>query len=75
VINLAAAAAAEDFGALAVGRPHPLRGVELARSLDALRSLLGALRQAGAATGPLKIGKTSLQLHVKGRQQTLVLQD
>jgi hypothetical protein len=74
-INLAAAAAAEDFGALATGRPHPLRGAQLAPSVAALRALLGVLKKAGALTHPIKVGKSSLRLRVKGKQQTLVLQD
>lgn len=74
-IDLAAAADAESFGALAVGRPHPLRGAELAPSVAALRSLLVVLKKAGASTHSIKVGKSSLRLRVKGKQQTLVLQD
>ena len=74
-INLAAAADAEEFGALATGRPHPLHGAQLAPSVVALRALLGVLKKAGASTHSIKVGKSSLRLRVKGKQQTLVLQD
>ena len=64
-IDLAAAADAESFGALAVGRPHPLRGAELVPSVAALRSLLAVLKKAGALTHSIKVGKSSLRLRVK----------
>jgi len=74
-IDLAAAADAEAFGALAVGRPHPIRVAHLKSSLAVLRSVLGLLKEAGAADHEIKVGKSSLRLQVKGRQQTLVLRD
>ncbi len=74
-INLAAAADAEDFGVLAVSRSRTSQSAKLTHSLAALRSLLGELKLAGATTHPVKVGKSSLRLRVKGKQQTLVLQD
>lgn len=74
-IDLAAAADAESFGALAVGRTHPLRGADLATSVAALRALISVLKKAGAVSHTIQVGKSSLRLSVKGKQQTLVLQD
>ena len=74
-IDLAAAADAESFGALAVGRKHSLKGADLAPSVELLRSLLDLLKKAGATSRSIKVGKSSLRMHVKGRQQTLVIQD
>ena len=73
-INLAAAADAEGFGALATGRPHPLRGAQLAPSVTALRALLDVFKKAGASTRSIKVGKSSLRLRVKGKHLTLDLQ-
>jgi hypothetical protein len=74
-INLAAAADAESFGALAIGRSHAGAKTDLATSVAALRSLLKVLKKAGAATHTIKVGKSSLRLRVTNKQQTLVLQD
>ena len=74
-IDLAAAADAESFGALAVGRSRSLKKSELLSSLGVLRSLLVVLKKAGAGTHPIKVGKSSLRLRVKGKQQMLVIQD
>ena len=74
-IDLAAAADAETFGALTIGRLHSIRRADLVPSLSVLRSLLGLLRKAGATKHSIKVGKSSLRMRVKGRQQTLVLQD
>lgn len=74
-IDLAGAGDAESFGALAMGHPLLLHGAELAPSVAALQSLLVVLKKAGAATHPIKVGKSSLRLRVKGRQQTFALQD
>ena len=74
-IDLAAAADAESFGALAIGRPHPLRRADLATSVAALRSLLGVFKKAGATTRSIKVGKASLRMRVKGRHQVLTIRD
>ena len=74
-INLAAAADAESFGSLAIGRSHALKKSELLSSLGVLRSLLVVLKKAGAETHAIKVGKSSLRLRVKGKQQVLVIQD
>lgn len=74
-VDLAAAAEAEAAGALAVGRQHSFRKSDLAASVAALRSLLGVFKQAGVGPRPVRIGKLSLRLSTRGRQQMLVLQD
>ena len=74
-IDLAAAADAESAGALAVGRTHSLRSADLVASMTALRAVIRVLKKAGAIAHPIKVGKSSLRLSVKGKEQTLVLQD
>lgn len=74
-IDLAAAAEAESVGVLAGGRAHSLRAANLATSVTVIRALIGVLKQAGAATQPVQVGRSSLRLRVRGKQQTLVLQD
>jgi hypothetical protein len=64
-----------SLDALATGRRHPLRGAELVPSVAALCALLDVLKKAGTSTHSIKVGKSSLRLRVKGKQQTLALQD
>lgn len=74
-IDLVTAADAESFGALAIGPSHRLTRSELAASLEIIRSFLDVLKRAGVSARPVKVGKSSLQLRIKGKQQTLVIQD
>lgn len=72
---MAAAADAESFGALATGRYHALQTRHLAAVAAMLRLLLRVLKKAGATTQPIKVGKSSFRLRVKGKEQTLVIKN
>lgn len=72
-IDLAAAADAESSGALAVGHRHSARRPKLASSLKLIRSLVAIFQEAGAETRAVKVGKSSLRLQTKGREQHLII--
>ena len=72
-INLAAAADAESFGALAIGR-RQFRRRQTAAAPGLIRYVFRIVREAGAEKHWVRAGRLSLRLREKGKQQMLVIQ-
>ncbi len=73
-INLAEAAEAESFGALAIGRRR-FRHKQGAATSTLIHYLLEMVREAGAEKRWVRAGRLSLRLHSEGRKKVLSVRE